>query len=31
VLARNADGSCSFDEPTLHQVDHFYGNDTLSL
>jgi hypothetical protein len=31
VLARNADGSCSFDRPPVHEVDLIASNGTLSL
>ena len=31
VLARNQDGSCSFEQATLHEVDHFTAAGTLSF
>jgi hypothetical protein len=31
VLARNPDGSCSFDQAALHEVDHFSATGTLSF
>jgi hypothetical protein len=31
ILARNPDGSCSFEQPALHEVDRFAASGTLSF
>jgi hypothetical protein len=30
LLRRNPDGTCSFEQPALHEVDHFHSSGTLS-